>query len=263
LDAGFPIADFDDATAYSEPTMDLADDALPSLKRTRLVDDVTGSLREMILTGRLQPGQLLRQVEVSEQLGVSRTPLREAFRVLERDGLIRSINGNNTVEVVDYSTEEILELYEVREVLDGLAARLLAKRGMTPDVALHLEQLLDEMEAAREPYDAGRYGPAHSAFHTHIVEECGNHRLQAFLPMIRMSANLLGRRVVASIADDPIDTESILIVAREQHRAIFDAIKSGDGRSAEATARRHIRSTMKSALVQSPSPASSAQERAG
>ena len=234
--------------------MDLAEDALPSLKRTRLVDDVTGNLREMILTGRLRPGQLLRQVEVSEQLGVSRTPLREAFRVLERDGLIRSINGNNTVEVVDYSTEEMIDLYEVREVLDGLAARLLTKQGMGEEVEARLEHLLDEMEKARDPYDPGRYAVAHSAFHTHIVESCGNQRLQAYLPMIRMSAQLLGRRLVAGLKDPcsegGVDTPALLLVAREQHRAIFDAIASGDGRAAEATARRHIRSTMKSALVQ-------------
>src|SRR5438093_10908651 len=104
--------------------------ALKPFERTRLVDEVTDRLRSLILDGTLPPGQPLLQISLSEQLGVSRTPLREALRVLENEGFVRISNGNNTLEVVELSPQEMVEMYELREVVDGLAARLAAKRGI-------------------------------------------------------------------------------------------------------------------------------------
>src|ERR1700728_4434439 len=92
----------------------------------RMVDRITEDLRELILDNKIPPGGVLIQTEWAEKLQVSRTPLREAFRILEQDGLVQVSNGNRTIQVVRFSDGELRDLYQVREVIDGLAARLLA-----------------------------------------------------------------------------------------------------------------------------------------
>lgn len=84
--------------------------AIRPLQRTRLVDRVTERPRDMIVNGELEPGRPLLQVRLPERLGVSRTPLREAFRNLQRDGLVRVMNGNQTVEVVEMTPTELVEM---------------------------------------------------------------------------------------------------------------------------------------------------------
>ena len=95
--------------------------------RIRLVDEVAHEIRERIYKRHLEPGTPLRQEQLAAELGVSRTPLREALRLLEKEALVKVIPGKGVrVAVVDY--EELLAAYDVREVIDGLAARLTAQR---------------------------------------------------------------------------------------------------------------------------------------
>ena len=230
----------------------MSDMAIPRLTRTRLVDDVTSHLRHLILDGSLVPGTQLRQVELSEQLGVSRTPIREAFRVLEQDGLLRHTDGNNTVEVVDYADHEIVQLYQVREVIDGLAARLLARRGLSAQESAELRSYLDTMDRSRRPFDPMHFVPAHAAFHTRIVELCGNSRLMGYAALVRMSAQLLARRVLermASSRDELQGLDAVFEEAQREHTAILDAIASGKPDHAEREARRHLRATMRGPLI--------------
>ena len=225
------------------------------MARTRLVDDVTEHLRQLILDGRLAPGTRLRQIELSEQLGVSRTPLREAFRVLEQDGLLQIANGNNTVEVIDFDDHEIVQLYQIREVLDGLAARLLAQRGLSADELAELRSYLEQMDRSRRPFDVTRYSPAHAAFHARLIELSGNSRLASYRDMIGMSFKLVTRRILARMAQSSEELQrldEIFEVAQRQHTAILDAVAAGDPDEAERAARRHLRATIKGPLVDAP-----------
>jgi GntR family transcriptional regulator of vanillate catabolism len=223
------------------------------IQRVRLVDDVTAHLRDMILTGELAPGTQLLQIELSEKLGVSRTPLREAFRVLEHDGLIRVSNGNKTVEVVALSPDDVLEIYELREVVDGLAARLLAQRGLNRDEERALRRDLTAMEAATPSCDLGRYGTAHSHFHSMICDRCGNGSVRELVPLVRRSSQMtVARQLSVSAADNRVLGEEAAHMIRvaleggnEDHRAIFEAVMSGDGNEAERQARHHIRRSMR------------------
>src|SRR5262249_441304 len=106
--------------------------SIQRMHRTRLVDAVADQLREWILNGTLAPGTQLLQVELAQKFGVSRTPLREGFGVRERDGLIKMSNGNKTVEVVALTVPDILDIYELREMVDGFAAARLARAGLPP-----------------------------------------------------------------------------------------------------------------------------------
>lgn len=223
-------------------------------RRTRLVDDVTAQLRRLILTDQLQPRQQLRQTELAELLGVSRTPLRESFRVLEREGLLRTSKVNNTVEVIDYSIEEMHSLYEVREVLDGLAARLLAERGLTKAESKELGGYLTEMKRAVRPYDRVRFTPAHANFHGRIGELSGNSRVVALSGTIRLTAQMASRKIRLAFENGNDESlkasySEILEIGLNDHRVILEAIRDRDGRQAETLARRHIRATRKGPLL--------------
>jgi DNA-binding GntR family transcriptional regulator len=159
-----------------------------SFPRVRLVDEITRHLRELIVTGQIPAGTQLLQTELAEQLGVSRTPLREAFRILENDGIIRTSNGNRTAEVVTIGAEQLREMYEVREVIDGLAARLVARSGLTEEAEKELRQLLRRMNASIKPFDPAARIESHAAFHSLIAEASGNRSLQVFIPLIRVRA---------------------------------------------------------------------------
>jgi GntR family transcriptional regulator of vanillate catabolism len=205
----------------------------------------------MILDHTIAPGTVLLQNEWAERLQVSRTPLREAFRILEREGLVRVSNGNRTVEVVHFASleHELRGLYEVREVLDGLAARLLARAGLDDQTAVELDSLLNEMDDAAQPFDSSRWFSAHMAFHVRIAESCGNSRLRQQLDLIRMTSLSLHAYLGELSATGGRLTE-VLTTAAKQHRAIVAAIQSGNGDLAEMAACQHIRTVLDSDLIE-------------
>jgi GntR family transcriptional regulator, vanillate catabolism transcriptional regulator len=220
------------------------------LARPRLADEVAAVLREMIVSGELPPGTQLLQIELSKRLGVSRTPLREAFRTLEYDGLVRISNGNKTVEVVPVDIDRVIETYQVREIVDGLAARLLARRGLRREDDTAIQRCLLTMEQqvnGETPVDSARYGEAHSTFHSTIVEKCGNSQLQGSLALVRMSSHMQTYRLVQHINHEhptvaaSMEASRLLAVGNDDHRAIYDAIVGGRAREAETAATRHIR----------------------
>lgn len=215
-------------------------------RTTRIVDDVTDYLRGLILDHKLPPGTNLLQTEWAERLGISRTPLREAFRLLERDGLVRVSNGNRTVEVVRYSADDLRDLYQLREVLDGLAARLLAAKGLTPDLDQRLAGLLARMDETDSPFQPSKWFAAHTEFHELIINECGNKQLGTLLNIVRSTSMALHRPMAVS---DDDDLSEIREVASVQHRKIYSALRAGDSALAETVARKHITSTLRSELI--------------
>jgi GntR family transcriptional regulator, vanillate catabolism transcriptional regulator len=223
---------------------------LRAIGRRRLVDDVISHLRQLILDQELPPGTALLQTELAEKLGVSRTPLREAFRILEREGLVKVANGNRTIEVARFGAEELRDLYEVREVIDGLAARLLARKGLSEESDEELRGLLVEMDITAEPFQPSRWFQAHLGFHERIATCCGNSQLHSMLNLIRMTTLSLHGPLHDAAEFGPGELAEILQVAQQQHYAIYESIRDGDERSAESHARRHIRATLHSNLIE-------------
>ncbi|WP_155948637.1 GntR family transcriptional regulator [Mycobacterium sp. URHB0044] len=225
-----------------------------TLSRTpRLVDEVVDHLRDAIIEGALPAGTPLPQVTLAAQLGVSRTPLREALRLLETEGLIRTSANNLSVEVVEVGVDDLRDMYQLREVVDGLAARLAAQRGLTPADEQRANALLHEMEASTEPYNPVLRSRAHGQFHELIALASGNARLESFVPLIRTSSAALylpiGREHAQKnlLAANPDKTyKDILNDSDAQHHEIIAAIMTGDPQVAEAVARRHIQRTIDS-----------------
>lgn len=200
------------------------------LRRRRLVDDATQTLRGAILSGRLPAGARLRQTHLADQLGISRTPIREALGRLQQEGLIGLLpRGGVRVALLDL--DEAVGLYDLREVLDGLAARLAARR-MTAGGLARLEKALGRMARCLERQDPNQWFGAHVAFHDEIFRAAGNTRLQGLLGIVRLSIRHFHPLLLR--------TEHRLEEALREHRRIFDAIVARDGEAAEREARAHI-----------------------
>jgi DNA-binding GntR family transcriptional regulator len=204
--------------------------AVLPLRRQRLVDDAAQTLREAILNGRMPGGARLRQTDLADQLKISRTPIREALVRLKAEGLVELLPGGG-VQVKRLDLDEAVELYDLREVLDGLAARLAAQRADAATLS-RLEKLLRRQAECVERRSAAQWFPAHVAFHEEIVKAAGNGHLARQSAVVRLSIRHFHPLLLR--------TEHRLENAYREHRAIYDAIRTHDADGAERLARAHI-----------------------
>ena len=133
-------------------------------------DILVHQLREAILTGHYAVGERLRQDEVARRFGVSATPVREALRILEAQGLVRH-EAHRGVTVADLAGT-FDQVYRLREALECLAVEMAVER-MTDQRAAHLFQIVERIERAIEAQDEEARHDAHTAFHTYLYDGCG------------------------------------------------------------------------------------------
>src|SRR5919202_3143389 len=142
--------------------------AIALLRSKSLPALVQEELLRLILQGRLNAGDKLNEVEIANRLGVSRGPVREAFRALEEAGMVR-LSKNRRVFVRELSAVEAAEIYAVRAGLDELAGRLLAPR-ITDEQIAELRELVAAMQASSTVPDIDTYFPLNLRFHDRVVE---------------------------------------------------------------------------------------------
>lgn len=200
------------------------------IRRTRLVDEATRVLRNMILTGKLLAGTRLRQADLADQMGISRTPLREALMKLEQEGLI-TVLPRGGLQVVQLKLEEAIELYEIREMLDGLAARLAARR-INEKGLNKLKGYLRKMEKSIETQNAHGWFIHHVGFHEEIFRISGNSRLLMLASNVRLSIQRFHPLLLT--------TPDRLKNALREHLETLKAIQARDPDRAERLARLHI-----------------------
>jgi DNA-binding GntR family transcriptional regulator len=196
------------------------------------VDDATAAIRGAILNGRLGTGARLRQTDLADQLRISRTPVREALGRLQQEGLIALLPGGG-VRVVELDLDAAIELYDLREVLDGLAARLAARRAGAVGLA-RIEKALDRMGQCLERRDANQWFACHVRFHEEVFRAAGNARLLGLSAVVGLSV----RHFHPLLLRTPRRLEE----AYREHRRIFEAIARRDPEGAEREARAHIAS---------------------
>ena len=184
-------------------------------------------LLDEIRDGALLPGQRLRENELSDRLGVSRTPIREAIRQLEADGLVTHVPRQGaTVRRLDYT--EVMELYEMRTVLEGTAARLAARAAS--DVELdELDVLNDRLAESGTGSDAARIN---RIFHATLLVTAKNRFLEKSMLSLQKALLILGPSQL-------LDSERSEAAVSE-HRRIMAALKARDGAAAETEMRAHI-----------------------
>jgi DNA-binding GntR family transcriptional regulator len=202
--------------------------------RIRLVDEVVELLRERILGGDYEPGVPLRQEQLAAELNISRTPLREALRMLESDGLV-TVSPGRGARVVAGDRGRLLAAYRVREVIDGLAARLVAELGLD-ESRRSLTEAIEAQRRALEPWTPGEYTTANIRFHQMILELSGNEFLVAQLPIVHMTSRVF---MPFEVVEHGRATQAV-----EEHLAVVHAIAAGDGDEAERLARAHVARTI-------------------
>lgn len=149
------------------------DDFLP------LRDEVFNTLRERILKGVLKPGERLMEIHLADQLGVSRTPIREAIRMLELEGLVKMVPRKGA-QVAKISREDLQDVLEVRKALDTLAVKLACER-ITEDEITKLKMAEEEFERVLKVGDTTQIAEADVAFHDVIQVASKNKRLKSMI----------------------------------------------------------------------------------
>ncbi|KFE46344.1 GntR family transcriptional regulator [Pseudomonas congelans] len=210
------------------------------------------SLRKMIASGELPAGERLMEVPTAELFGVSRMPVRMAFRTLEQEGLLVPFGGRG-FQVRSISPMEIAGAVDVRGVLEGLAARQMAERGLTQEARDELEACLVQGDALFEKGhvtedDLELYHDMNMRLHRVIVEGSGN----------RAIADSLSRNdhlPFASVTALAVDRDNLIREYRRfnfahmQHHAVVDALVNGQGARAEAIMREHANATLRYAEI--------------
>ena len=200
--------------------------------RQLVTDWVYEEIRGAIVDLRLEPGAPLREAAIATQLGVSKTPVREALGRLEQEGLVEATSFKGAV-VTDYSERDLQEIYELRELLEGVAVRAAATEADDATLAA-LHEVIVRSRAARDAEDLVLLAELLGRFDQIIFEQVENARIRNLIETLRAHLTRIGKlteeipgRVEASV---------------EEHAAIVEAIARGDADEAERAMRVHIAS---------------------
>lgn len=192
-------------------------------------------LLDEIRAGAISPGARLREEDLAARLGISRTPVREAIRRLEADGLVEH-QPRLGARLRRLGHDEVMELYEMRVVLEGTAARLAARTAAPLELA-ELAEINAMMAEARDPVQRAR---ANRQFHTALLNAARNRFLRRSMLGLRRTALVLGR---STMFDVDRAAEAVT-----EHAAVLEALTSRDGAAAEALMRAHMEAAHRSRL---------------
>jgi DNA-binding GntR family transcriptional regulator len=193
-------------------------------------------LREAIHAGSFQPGKRLREGEVADWLGMSRTPVREALRRLETEGLITH-EPHRGVVIAQLDHQMIVELYFMRDVLEGTAARLAARHASDAEISALSDMVSAEIKHVGDPQ---KLAQANRRFHQVIYHSAHNRFLLKSLNALDDAMALLGKTTLAN----PGRAE----IAHQEHREIVKAIAERNSAAAEEAAKAHIRAALRERL---------------
>ncbi|HOQ09922.1 MAG TPA: GntR family transcriptional regulator [Syntrophomonadaceae bacterium] len=191
---------------------------------------VLDAIREAIINGTLKPRERLMEIQLAEELGVSRTPVREALRKLELEGFIVMVPRKGAY-VADISFKDIADVFEIRAALEALAAGLAAER-ITDEELEEMERLVAEKAEAIANQDMEKLIKVDTMFHEAIYKASRNQRLTSIISNLREQ---IQRYRTTSLAYPGRMQRSL-----EEHRSIVEAIQSRDSQIAQQVAREHI-----------------------
>jgi DNA-binding GntR family transcriptional regulator len=195
-----------------------------------VVPAVQHEVERMIAAGELAGGDRVNESALAMKLGVSRAPVREACRALERIGLLRS-ELNRGFFVREISTKEALDIYDLRAALFAMVGRLAAAQASSAQLA-ELEDLVARMDEAVERDDLATFYPLNVEFHTRLVACADNHKLMQIWPNLEGELHLFRRRGLV--------LPGSLRKSNYQHRQMVAALKAGDGDTAARLMEQHI-----------------------
>ncbi|MFG3438732.1 GntR family transcriptional regulator [Nonomuraea sp. NPDC047897] len=207
----------------------------------RLVIDIHTLVRNLILDGDLAPGTTVTQAELARRLGVSRTPLREAFRMLQEEGLIVTA-PNQRARISDIDVAHVDQVYAARILLESLQVALMFSE-LTPERLEEMSVLLDQMGKFAEAGEWDRWQVAHQRFHAvHSAAAVG--QVQQMLAGLAEHSQRYVRKNQARRAES-------LTMANREHAALLDALRGGDQAVAIDTIVRHLARTALTVMADS------------
>ena len=209
-----------------------------SYESISLRDSVYLTIREAILNGKYPPNKRLREIPLAEELGVSRTPGREAIKRLAEEHLV-VIMPKCGAKVADYSDKDVADALAVRLVIENMAVKL-AARYMTKDQVIELRDINSEMEEALKDKALAKITEADKRFHSSICAGANNQVLQKTMAML--DAEVLRYRV------DYIKGIEDYMQLIKEHKELIDAIDARDEEKAEELMSRHIENQKKKVL---------------
>lgn len=195
-----------------------------------LRDVVVENIRKAIISGQFPAGMRLMELQLAEEMGVSRTPVREAIRKMELEGLVVMVPRRGAY-VADISIKDINEVYEVRTALDVLSAGLAAER-IDKDQIREMQELLAVEPGLVEAKDYPKIVENDTAFHDVIYRASGNKRCMNIISNLREQITVIRGRSMTY--------PGRLEVMIKEHQAIFDAIASGNVEKAQKAVRTHM-----------------------
>jgi DNA-binding GntR family transcriptional regulator len=227
----------------------LADDGLPMSQRSS--EGVARIVRKAILDGRLQPGQPLRERALAEELGISRTPIREALFILQGEGLV-GMTPNRGATVRTITATDIAEIYSVRGLLESQAAALAAGRISDRELA-RLDEAHYRIERLGGHATPQEQAEADLHLHGVIADAAGSHLLRTILGQVHAFTATYRSRYPYSPDE--------LRRANAQHKAIIEALRAHDAESAELRMREHVGASQVLALRHFPETDTSGRQR--
>ncbi len=218
-----------EGTSATTPA-DAAPSALDIVRTRSLASLVAQEIEALILSGQLAAGERLNEQALAARLGVSRGPVREAVRGLERGGLVVAVRNQGSY-VRQVSAEEALEIYDLRAAITGLACARLAQSATPAEIAA-LRALVKRMDAARKADDAPAYYAANLDFHAAILAHGAGPRTRRLYEELGQELHLYRRRAL-------VEPENMR-ESNAEHAAILRAIAAGDAEAAHRAGEAHI-----------------------
>ena len=200
----------------------------PIERHQTLREKILETIRDAILKGSLKPGERVSEPELAERFGISRTPIREAFRQLESEGYLEVIPRKGAV-VASLSERDVIEFYAIKSILEGHAARIAAER-MTERDLERLETINTKLQQIAADGDIKSFFRVHNEFHELFIKASGNDKLIELINQLVLKFNRLR---LASLAQP-----GRMDISVQEHRKIIEAFRRHDGEQADSLVRR-------------------------
>jgi len=201
----------------------------PIERHQTLRERILGTIRDAILNGQLKPGEKVAEPELAERFGISRTPIREAFRQLESEGYLTVIPRKGAV-VTDLSEREVEEFYSIKSILEGYAARMAAEK-MTSRDCERLEAINGRLKQLASEGDVKTFFRVHDEFHELFIRAAGNDKLFTLIGQLLRKFNRLR---MASLA-----LPGRMEISVQEHIKILEAFRQHDGEKADNLVRKN------------------------
>lgn len=222
----------------------------PIERHQTLREKILETIRDAILKGSMKPGERVSEPELAERFGISRTPIREAFRQLESEGYLEVIPRKGAV-VASLSERDIEEFYAIKIILEGFAARMAAEKLTVKDLE-RLESINERLGQIAKEGDVKNFFRVHNEFHEVFIKAAGNEKLYEMISQLVMRFKRLR---LASLAQP-----GRMEISVEEHRNMIEAFRNHDGERADSLV-RHAATIGAGVLIQSMSQADKADNR--